>query len=355
MFTIDQDITIPKLREKNLVKVFFSMNNHQIATPEMMLEEARSYVMFYGEPRGRVSAYIGLYLLLTGRRLFYAHSSNPFPPEELDSVEDEALCFVEGLGALVDEIDIANLSAEEKGRWMEDQDIFSLQARPEKSPETPSPEPEAEAERTEPQSLQPSPAVPEVAPQPPVQPEPARPAPAAPQAQAAPQPAQEAPQPRQAPQADVLPQAAPAAPDLPAPPTEEAPIEREEKPAPRPSAPQPDIEPEVEYQEQAVPSTADVPETRNTPTTQQASKETSPREAPVPAPDRTRPKPAARAAGPKAAPGAASSMGKQDIMRKAINAGVVRPQKPSIKKEAEDDAGVVRRDREALARLLTSF
>ena len=83
MFTLDQDITVPKLREKNLVKVFFSMNNHQVATPEMMLEEASSYVMFYGEDDGKVAAYIGLYLLLTDRRLFFAHSSNPFPPGEM--------------------------------------------------------------------------------------------------------------------------------------------------------------------------------------------------------------------------------------------------------------------------------
>jgi hypothetical protein len=342
MFTIDKDITIPKLREKSLVKVFFSMNNHQIATPEMMLEEARSYVMFYSEPGGRVSAYIGLYLLQTGRRLIYAHSSNPFSPRELDSVEDEALCFVEGLGALVDEIEVADLSDEEVDRWMEEQEIFSLQAWPEKSPEAPSPEPvETEAVLTEPQALQPSPAVPEVTP-------------SAPQQQPEPQPAPESPQPRQAAQVDVPSHAALTAPDLPAPPTEEAQSEREEE-STRPSAPELEIEPEVEYQEPAVPSPVDVPETRNAPTAQQVSKETSQRQALVPAPERTRSKPAASATDPKAAPSAAASMGKQDILRKAIKTGVVKPLKPSIKKEAEDDAGVVRRDREALARLLTSF
>ncbi len=56
--------------EKNLVKAFFSMNNHQIATPEMMLEDARSYIMFFREPGGKLSAYIGLQLLATGRKLF---------------------------------------------------------------------------------------------------------------------------------------------------------------------------------------------------------------------------------------------------------------------------------------------
>jgi hypothetical protein len=42
-------------------------------------------------------------------------------------------------------------------------------------------------------------------------------------------------------------------------------------------------------------------------------------------------------------------------MQKAINAGIVKPPKVSIRKEAQAATGVVSRDREALARLLTSF
>src|SRR5512142_1139804 len=161
MFTIDQNITAVGLREKNLVKVFFSMNNHEVATPEMTLEEARSYVVFCGEADGKVSAYIGLHLLQTGRRLFYAHSSNPFPGGETNSVEDEALCFVEGLGALVDEIDIARLSSDEKSRWIDSQDIFSPHARLENPPKASSRQPAGtEAVKAEPQEEQSSPAAP---------------------------------------------------------------------------------------------------------------------------------------------------------------------------------------------------
>jgi len=354
MFTLDQDITVPKLREKNLVKVFFSMNNHQVATPEMMLEEARSYVMFYGEADGKVAAYIGLYLILTGRRLFFAHSSNPFPPGEMGSVEDEALCFVEGLGALVDQMDIANMSAEEKSRWTDNQDIFSLQARPEKSPEAPSAQPaEAEAERPEPKASQPPSAAPEAAP-------------AAPQMQPAPQtqsdtqpapqtqPAPEAAHLRQASQPDSSLQAAPPAPS-PDSPVDEAPAARVEEPTVRSAAPQQIVESDKEDEGHEAPHPADVFEAGDAPERQQTSTRRTIQEAPVPAPERTRPKPAGRATGSKAAADAASLMGKQDIMRKAIKAGIVKPQKPSGKKEAEDDIAVVRRDREALARLLTSF
>jgi hypothetical protein len=136
---------------------------------------------------------------------------------------------------------------------------------------------------------------------------------------------------------------------------DEAPAARVEESTIWPTAPQPIVEPDKEYEGHEAPYPADVLETGDAPERQQTSTRRTIQEAPVPAPERTRPKPAGRATGSKAAADAASLMGKQDIMRKAIKAGIVKPQKPSGKKEAEDDIAVVRRDREALARLLTSF
>ena len=135
MFTINQSITDLKIREKDMLKMFFSMNNHQVATPEMMLEDARSYIMFFREPKGKISSYIGLHLLLTDRRLFYAHSSNPFPEQEMDAVEEEALGFAEGLGALLDELDLTKMSPDEKNGWIDTQEIFNPKPEPAPSSE----------------------------------------------------------------------------------------------------------------------------------------------------------------------------------------------------------------------------
>lgn len=343
MFTIDQNITAVGLREKNLVKVFFSMNNHEVATPEMMLEEARSYVMFCSEADGKVSAYIGLHLLQTGRRLFYAHSSNPFPPGETGSVEDEALCFVEGLGALIDEIDIARLSAEEKSRWIDGQDIFSPYARLEDPPRAPSRRPdETEAVKAESQEKQPSPPAPAEAAQlqnPPAQPEPQEVPP--PPVQQAPQiqPAQAAPQP---------PQAAATTREAPPPPAEES--------TPAPSASQPDVQAERDDDAQVISSPAEVPEMRAAPKSQPTEKEAFTREAAIPAPERTRPRHAApAAAGPRNASYANSSTDRRDIRRKTVQDDIGKLLKTPMKKRAEENASVVRRDLEALARLLSSF
>ena len=315
MFTIDQKVTFDNIREKNLVKAFFSMNNHQVATPEMMLEEARSYIMFFREPGGKLSAYIGLQLLATGRKLFYSHSSNPFHDDEIKSIEEEALIFVEGLGALLDEKDFTQLSSQEKQQWIEKQEIFSERIQPkgteeasaEETPaveanagETPQEPPSVRQER---QAPQPSPLAFSPASQPPQQPVP----PVQYQPQPPQQPVQYAPQ---TPSVPIAPQAAPPQ----APPTYEQPTfeKQKEQPAKRENqAPLP------RKAKQAADRTA----------------EEEILEKPV---------------------RGSSTKGKQEIMQKAIKAGVVKAPKPSQQKEALA-AGVVSRDREALARLLTSF
>src|SRR5271169_871121 len=124
MFIIETDIKDLKVKERNMVKAFFSMNNHQVATPEMMSEEARSYIIFFREAEGKMSAYIGIHLLLTGRKLFYSHTSNPFSERDLNSVEEEAQTFTEGLGAMLDEVNLSTMSRDAKEHWIDSQDIF---------------------------------------------------------------------------------------------------------------------------------------------------------------------------------------------------------------------------------------
>ncbi|HET7319238.1 MAG TPA: hypothetical protein VFK23_08890, partial [Nitrospirota bacterium] len=102
---------------------------------------------------------------------------------------------------------------------------------------------------------------------------------------------------------------------------------------------------------------AEVPEMRAAPKSQPTEKGAGTGEAAVPAPERTRPRPAApAAAGPRTASYAdSSSTDRQDIRRKTSQDDIGKPLKTPMQKRAEENAGVVRRDREALARLLSSF
>lgn len=131
MFAIDQKITDIQLRGKNILKVYVSMNNHLVATPDTSLEEARSYVFIFREGKRKLSVYIGLHLLLTDRKLIYAHSDNPLPEDDLQEVEEEARNFAEDLGAMLDEVNFADMSDLEQEHWIEEQSIFSDNEEPE--------------------------------------------------------------------------------------------------------------------------------------------------------------------------------------------------------------------------------
>jgi hypothetical protein len=124
MFTADPNITDLKVKEKGIHKVLFSMNIHQVATPELSAEDARSYVIFFREGSS-LSAYIGIYFMRTDRRFFYSYTANPFPFEGLSDVEDEARGFVEDMGFVLDEINIGGMSLDEKNRWLDEQPMFS--------------------------------------------------------------------------------------------------------------------------------------------------------------------------------------------------------------------------------------
>jgi len=196
MFTIDPKTTAKDLKGKSIYKVLLSMNIHQVATPETSLEEARSYVFIFREGRRRLSAFIGIHLLLTDRKLIYKYSANPFSEDGLSEVEDEASDFAEYMGAMMDEVDLSSMSDLEQDSWIEEQGIFSTKTQPEAVPVEQTSLPEVAAA-----PAQPPPAAPE-------QPAPAISAPAPPAAPGKPlpkvYPAEAKEQPREAPVTETV-------------------------------------------------------------------------------------------------------------------------------------------------------
>lgn len=324
MFTIDPNITAIPLKGKNLFKALFSMNTHQIATPEMGLANARSYVFFSREGDKRLSAYIGIYLLNADRRFFYPYSGNPFSENEIGTVEDEARNFTEDLGAMLDELDCACMSDQEKDQWIEAQDVFSRTPAPEtKTEEQPVAALELEALQAPP--TQQTPPLPQatLAPQ-------AAPAPATPPVPTEPQTIQPPAAPLQAPVMQSV-----------AEPQETQVEQPVAEPQPAPVA-QPVAEPQ---QTQVLPS-------REAASPVVASPDTSGVETP-PVQVQELEHPQTRKASADSL--AAAAEVRQKIIQKAVKAGVIKSPPQSPKQETTSPTGVVSRDREALARLLTSF
>ena len=280
MFTVDPNIADLKNKEKSLCNLLFSMNIHEVATPELSVEEARTYVLFFREGIGKMSAYIGLKFINSGRKLYYTHSANPFSSEDRNAVENEARNFAEDLGAMLDEIDIEKMSWEEKRTWFEEHDVFSIKKK-------------TEEQASSPQSVQASVANAADAPAGIVQPV---------QPSAAQQP--------------VIPdsetQSAP----------ERSPRVQKSEATGKPAASR--CEPQQQTQDIRKKQTAGpAAKTMNSPSS--AAMES-------PVFERT-----------------------DDVLEEAVKAGVVKAPKTQLTKEIQASAGVVSRDKEALARLFSSF
>ncbi len=247
------------------------MNFHQVATPELGVDEARCYMFFFREGE-KLSAYIVLYMPSTERRLFYTYSSNPFPEADLPMVEEIARAFGEEMGFFLDEKSFTSSSVAEKNLWIDEQPLFGF-----KTPEEREDAARTEETAAEPAAQTPPPTAPVkegadtiTAPAPPVaqqiplateyQPAPAAPSPPAPPSPpAAPEYNQPAPPlPTSQPMPVTVYQQVPSPPAPPAPPA--APVYYQPVPPPAPAAPQTppqpvyskeiEIEPQVEIEEE---------------------------------------------------------------------------------------------------------
>ena len=305
MFTIDTNITDLKIKERNLHKVLFSVNIHQVATPELSAEDAKSYVFFFREG-GKYMSYIGLHFLRTDRKTYYRHSANPFSESELPSVEDEARSFAEDMGAMLDELGLAKMSDMEKDRWIEEQDIFFSKNKTDEQPA-----------------------------------------------------AEDGAQPQQAEQSTPAVQPAPAEQPVPAP-SSVQPV-----PAPEPAPAVQSAPPEKNEPVQQTPVQRPEPVVQSMPEPRPDSAEQSEVEAPVqsPAPSRPQRKQAAPPRQPAERPKTAApvadhpqlQLSVDDVMERAVKAGIVKAPKQQLKKDIRSSSGVTSRDKEALARLLASF
>ncbi len=320
MFTVDTAITDLKIKERSLYRVLFSMNTHQVATPDLNPEEAKSYVFFFREG-DRLLSYIGIHFLLSDRKMYYRYSGNPFAESELAAVEDEARSFAEDLGAMLDDLNLKNMSDLEKDSWIDAQDIFAERRDAQKSGE------QAQAEQAAPVQEAPQSPAPAAQPAPVQAVAPAQPVPveAAPQPQ--PAPVQEAPQPQE-------------------PAVQPAPVQTA-----APSEPAP-----VQTPVQAAPQPQQIPEGQ----TEAASSAEQQQPAPVSTPPSAAPRPAKKAASRKTAEKTAAARpemesSEDETADRTAAAAVKGKASPQLKKEARSAVGTVKRDREALARLLASF
>jgi hypothetical protein len=391
MFIINPDITDLQVKDRSIFRILYSMNSHPVAVPDMSVEDARCYILFFSEGPN-LSAYIGLYLPHTDRKIFYSYSTNPFPFEAAADVEADARTFAEDMGFLLDEINVSGMAADDRNHWFEEQEMFTSRVREaqedEEAEEVEASEPEPPAAETpaspgqEAAAEEPAESVeePEEEPEPESeeeQPVAAEPAPAA---ESAPRPAAAPEVPAEVPAAPAAPSAAPA----PMSPQREQPAPENAYPPPaQPVRPyqQPSVNPGYPPPQPAAPQQP-LAETGPLETgEQEASAAAAAQQVPHAAPARQQGKKGTSAAPPvRPTPPAKHTAGEEgpfvdqeiaadvrqerpqkrpvrtaSLFEEAVRQSLVKPPRPKAQQTVRSSAGHVTRDKEALARLLASF
>jgi hypothetical protein len=145
MFTADPGITELNILERGVFKVLFSMDIHQVATPDTSVEDARCFILLFREG-SRFTAHAVLSTTRTNRQFYYSHTANPFGEEQLSGIEDDARQFAEDMGFALDEMAVAGMSLEQRNAWLEEQGLLGRKkAAPAEAPQAVQPQKAADA------------------------------------------------------------------------------------------------------------------------------------------------------------------------------------------------------------------
>lgn len=104
--------TLPGNRDA-LVLLYQSLNSPQVGIPGKQAGPAQAFVLAYRGPNGS-AMFIFLNLPDSGESAVYISDKRNMSPEELAQEENEALGFVESMGFMMDNLNFANLSPDQK-------------------------------------------------------------------------------------------------------------------------------------------------------------------------------------------------------------------------------------------------
>ncbi len=115
---------LPKNTEPRVVSVLNSINEPKIAAADHSAEPTQAYVCTISEGE-KLLTHIVLYLSKSHDRVMYSWDEGAVPPKKQPEVESEALDFVENMGFMMDNLNLAKFSKEQRQELLADLPVFS--------------------------------------------------------------------------------------------------------------------------------------------------------------------------------------------------------------------------------------
>jgi hypothetical protein len=125
MFVLNDDSPQPKIPPESIVSVFQSINEPKVAAGEGVAEPTQAFVVMASEG-DLFKAHILLYLTRSKKISIYSWDEGDFSRRKKKDVEGEALDFVEGMGFMMDNLNLEKLSMPEKSQTLDSLGVFAL-------------------------------------------------------------------------------------------------------------------------------------------------------------------------------------------------------------------------------------
>ena len=113
MFQWDKSIMTLDITVDQVVHLFRSMRDVQLALPGLPAQEASAYLCQYRMTQG-VGTTAAFHLHKSGQLAFYINAPHEVPVDKAEAVLDQALVFVESMGFLLTDLDIHLLSVADR-------------------------------------------------------------------------------------------------------------------------------------------------------------------------------------------------------------------------------------------------
>ena len=113
MFQWDKSLKNLDVPAGQLLQLFRSMRDVQLALPGIPAQEAGAYLCQY-QSGDKVGTLVALHLLKSGQLAIYVDTPQEVPAEQAERALDKALVFVESIGFLMNDLDIQLLSASDR-------------------------------------------------------------------------------------------------------------------------------------------------------------------------------------------------------------------------------------------------
>lgn len=123
MFELILDLDSLPVEEDRVVQVQKGMNKLRVSVGEHVSEPSQVYIITASEG-DLYESYILFYMLEPGIRVIYGHEGNPYGPDDLEEVEQEAVDFVEEMGAILEVVPWEGMSPEERWEWLVNESIY---------------------------------------------------------------------------------------------------------------------------------------------------------------------------------------------------------------------------------------